>query len=31
MASCPNGHTSQSPDYCDVCGERIGGASAGSG
>lgn len=29
MASCPNGHTSQSADYCDVCGERIGGATAG--
>ncbi|URM99933.1 FHA domain-containing protein [Actinomadura madurae] len=29
MASCPNGHTSQSPDYCDICGERIGAASSG--
>ncbi|GAA1881602.1 FHA domain-containing protein [Actinomadura bangladeshensis] len=29
MASCPNGHASQSADYCDVCGERIGGATAG--
>ncbi|MFA1539448.1 FHA domain-containing protein [Actinomadura monticuli] len=29
MASCPSGHTSQSTDYCDVCGEAIGGASTG--
>ncbi|WP_026412097.1 FHA domain-containing protein [Actinomadura oligospora] len=28
MALCPAGHTSGSDDYCDVCGERIGGASA---
>lgn len=27
MAFCPAGHTSGSDDYCDVCGERIGGAS----
>ncbi|TDD64688.1 hypothetical protein E1298_42155, partial [Actinomadura rubrisoli] len=26
MATCPNGHTSRADDYCDVCGERIGGA-----
>ncbi|MEV5576334.1 FHA domain-containing protein [Spirillospora sp. NPDC052269] len=26
MAVCPAGHTSGSDDYCDVCGERIGGA-----
>ncbi|WP_433468052.1 FHA domain-containing protein [Spirillospora sp. CA-128828] len=31
MASCPNGHTSQSPDYCDICGERIGGAPSAAG
>ncbi|HLV75788.1 FHA domain-containing protein [Actinomadura hallensis] len=32
MATCPSGHTSQAPDYCDVCGEAIGGASGpGSG
>ncbi|WP_149257771.1 FHA domain-containing protein [Actinomadura sp. K4S16] len=30
MASCPSGHTSQSQDYCDVCGERIGGAPSGA-
>ncbi|MEU9022224.1 FHA domain-containing protein [Actinomadura sp. NPDC048394] len=24
MAICPNGHTSQSADYCDECGELIG-------
>ncbi|MFC5181116.1 FHA domain-containing protein [Actinomadura harenae] len=28
MALCPAGHTSGSDDYCDVCGERIGGSSA---
>ncbi|MEU8797033.1 FHA domain-containing protein [Spirillospora sp. NPDC048819] len=31
MANCPNGHTSQSPDYCDVCGERVSAASSGPG
>ncbi len=25
---CPNGHPSQSTDYCDVCGEPIGAAAA---
>ncbi|MFC4906308.1 FHA domain-containing protein [Actinomadura gamaensis] len=28
MALCPAGHASGSDDYCDVCGERIGGTSA---
>ncbi|QKG26060.1 FHA domain-containing protein [Actinomadura verrucosospora] len=27
MAICPNGHTSQAADYCDDCGELIGGAA----
>ncbi|MBO2464294.1 FHA domain-containing protein [Actinomadura violacea] len=27
MAICPNGHTSQAADYCDECGELIGGAA----
>jgi hypothetical protein len=31
MAICPTGHTSSDPEYCDVCGERIGGAPAPSG
>ncbi|NVI86011.1 phosphopeptide-binding protein, partial [Actinomadura sp. BRA 177] len=26
MATCASGHTSQSADYCDICGEAIGGA-----
>ena len=30
MASCPSGHTSQSVDYCDVCGEAIGAGPAGA-
>ncbi|HEY8481708.1 MAG TPA: FHA domain-containing protein [Spirillospora sp.] len=30
MATCPNGHTSRTPDYCEVCGEVIG-APPGSG
>ncbi|TDB86518.1 phosphopeptide-binding protein, partial [Actinomadura sp. KC216] len=30
MASCPNGHTSQASDYCDVCGERIEPSSPAS-
>ncbi|TDC57349.1 FHA domain-containing protein [Actinomadura sp. KC345] len=30
MAICPNGHTSQAADYCDLCGERIAGASSPS-
>jgi hypothetical protein len=32
-AICPNGHTSESTDYCDVCGEPMGapsGAVSGS-
>ncbi|GLW62635.1 hypothetical protein Arub01_08790 [Actinomadura rubrobrunea] len=28
MAICPSGHSSGSEDYCDVCGQRIGAASA---
>jgi hypothetical protein len=28
--TCPDGHTSQSGDYCDVCGLPIEGSSAGS-
>jgi FHA domain len=24
---CPSGHSSESADYCDVCGSRIGGAA----
>jgi hypothetical protein len=27
-ATCPQGHTSSTDDYCDVCGEPIAGASA---
>ncbi|WP_242884983.1 FHA domain-containing protein [Actinomadura litoris] len=30
MPTCPNGHSSQSDDYCDLCGERIGAASGAS-
>jgi FHA domain len=30
MATCPAGHGSTSTDYCDVCGARIGDASAPS-
>ncbi|MBW8481942.1 FHA domain-containing protein [Actinomadura sp. PM05-2] len=26
MATCPNGHTSESADYCDVCGDLMDGA-----
>ncbi|NKZ08890.1 FHA domain-containing protein [Actinomadura latina] len=26
MPICPSGHTSGDADYCDVCGDRIGGA-----
>ena len=26
--SCPNGHTSSEPDYCDTCGAAISGAPA---
>jgi FHA domain-containing protein len=26
-ATCPNGHTSDTDDYCDTCGARIGAAS----
>jgi len=26
-ATCPRGHTSESADYCDVCGARIGPAA----
>ncbi|MFB4304681.1 FHA domain-containing protein [Actinomadura sp. GTD37] len=25
MPICPSGHTSEDADYCDVCGDRIGG------
>ncbi|MEH1123784.1 FHA domain-containing protein [Micromonospora sp. CPCC 206061] len=28
MATCPKGHESGTADYCDVCGARMGGASA---
>jgi FHA domain len=31
MAICPNGHTSQSADYCDDCGELIGAPPAAPG
>ena len=27
-ATCPNGHSSQATDYCDLCGVRIGPAPA---
>lgn len=27
-AICPNGHASESTDYCDVCGEPMGAASS---
>ena len=27
-ATCPQGHTSDDPEYCDTCGARIGGAAA---
>lgn len=30
-ALCPKGHTSESADYCDVCGARIEGAPAARG
>jgi len=26
--SCPNGHDSEWPDWCSVCGERLGAAPA---
>ena len=31
-ATCPNGHESEAPDYCDTCGAPIaeGGGSAGA-
>ncbi|GAA1400362.1 FHA domain-containing protein [Oerskovia paurometabola] len=29
-ATCPNGHASESTDYCDVCGEPMGAASSGA-
>ncbi|QDW62906.1 FHA domain-containing protein [Oerskovia sp. KBS0722] len=29
-AICPNGHASESTDYCDVCGEPMGAASGAS-
>ncbi|GAA3211055.1 FHA domain-containing protein [Oerskovia jenensis] len=29
-AICPNGHASESTDYCDVCGEPMGAASNGA-
>jgi FHA domain len=28
MPICPDGHNSSDPDFCDVCGMRIGGAAA---
>jgi hypothetical protein len=28
MPTCPDGHNSTDPDFCDVCGMRIGGAPA---
>jgi hypothetical protein len=28
MAICPQGHQSDSDDYCDLCGEKIGGTEA---
>lgn len=31
MAVCPAGHSSQTSDYCDICGAVIGGAALGSG
>ena len=30
-AICPNGHASESTDYCDVCGEPMGAVSGPSG
>lgn len=30
MPICPDGHNSTDPDFCDVCGMRIGGAAAGT-
>jgi hypothetical protein len=30
MPTCPDGHDSTDPDFCDVCGIRIGGAPAGT-
>ncbi|WP_084962507.1 FHA domain-containing protein [Thermoactinospora rubra] len=29
-SSCPQGHTSADPDYCDVCGAQIGGQPGAS-
>ena len=29
--TCPEGHTSQADDWCDVCGAQITGGSAGAG
>lgn len=28
---CPNGHDSQWPDWCSICGERIGGEAGAQG
>jgi FHA domain-containing protein len=28
LATCPNGHRSETADYCDTCGARIGAASS---
>ncbi|GAA4138698.1 hypothetical protein GCM10022416_24330 [Actinomadura keratinilytica] len=28
MAICPSGHSSGTDDYCDVCGQRIGGEAS---
>src|SRR6516162_3573969 len=27
MPICPDGHNSTDPDFCDICGMRIGGAA----
>src|SRR5260370_1427993 len=29
MPACPAGHDSSAPDFCDVCGMRVGGGGAG--
>jgi FHA domain/Double zinc ribbon len=31
MAVCPNGHSSESEDYCDQCGAPIGASTTGGG
>ena len=30
MPTCPAGHDSTDPDFCDVCGMRIGGPATGA-